>query len=338
MRGTMKRALLLLPLLALVFLAGCTLPSGTPQAGGATSGEDLSPQLKAELEELLSGLVALSANGAEVDVEILNATPMGPFYNLTVRIGPSTTNVFVTKDGKYIALGPVAEVEALKEEVDAQLKQLREGTKVPFEVETRGTAEGNASAPIKVVEFSDFQCPYCYRFYDLTLPQLRQNYIEEGKVAFYYRHFPLRFHPAAEPAAIASYCADQQGAFWAYHDRLFENHERLAQEGTTMDFYLSLAEELGLDVEAFRECLNSTSAREYVAQDYQAGLEYGVQGTPTFFIVVDKSVPKDRVLEAYSYVKGMGGKLLLTNESYVIVFSGALPYEVWDRVLSALEG
>jgi len=295
--------------------------------------------MKAQFEDLLSGLVALSAGGREVSVTIVDVAEEGPFYDLKVVVegNPQPMDVYITKDGEYIILGPVAKVEELKKDIETQLKALKEGTPINYNIEAKGTPKGNAESPIKIVEFSDFQCPFCYRFWQTTLPQLMESYGD--KVAFYYRHFPLSFHPAAEPAAIASYCADQQGAFWAYHDKLFENHDRLAQEGTSEEFYVSLAEELGLDVDAFRECMNSTEAKDYVKEDYNAGLTYGVQGTPTFFIVVDKSIPKDKVVEAFSYIPSQAGaKLYIAPDAYVIAFSGALPYEVWDKVLSTLEG
>ncbi len=83
---------------------------------------------------------------------------------------------------------------------------------------------GNKNASVTVIEFSDFQCPFCEQFYKTTYPQLKKEYIDTGKIAFYYRHFPLtNIHPLAVPAANASECANEQGKFWEYHDLLFQN-------------------------------------------------------------------------------------------------------------------
>ncbi len=85
-------------------------------------------------------------------------------------------------------------------------------------------AKGSPDAPVTIVEFSDFQCPFCSRFFEQTLPQLEKNYIETGKVRLVFKDFPLdNLHPNARPAHIAAECADEQGMFWQYHDVLFEN-------------------------------------------------------------------------------------------------------------------
>jgi len=81
--------------------------------------------------------------------------------------------------------------------------------------------EGNEDAPVTIVEFSDFQCPFCSRFYSQTLPQLKENYIDTGKVKLIYRDFPLSFHPEAQGAAEAGECASDQGKFWEFHDYIF---------------------------------------------------------------------------------------------------------------------
>lgn len=83
-------------------------------------------------------------------------------------------------------------------------------------------ALGDKNAKITIVEFSDFECPFCRRYFTDTYPQLKKDYIDTGKVAMYYRHYPLPFHPLAQPFAIASECANEQGKFWEYHDKIFK--------------------------------------------------------------------------------------------------------------------
>ncbi len=137
---------------------------------------------------------------------------------------------------------------------------------------------GPANAPIVVVEFSDFQCPFCKRFYDETYQQLMDAY--PGKIRFVYRHLPLTsIHPEAFPAAEASMCANEQSAFPKYHDKLFENQDKLGRE-----LYMQIASDLNLDTVAFEDCLNAGKYKELVQQDSDFALNLGVQSTPTFFI------------------------------------------------------
>lgn len=137
---------------------------------------------------------------------------------------------------------------------------------------------GPDDAPIVIVEFSDFQCPFCKRFYDETYQQLLSAY--PGKIRFVYRHLPLTsIHPEAFPAAEASMCANEQDAFAAYHDKLFENQDRLGR-----GLYTQIASDLNLNTAAFENCLNTEKYKDLVQQDSDFALNLGVQSTPTFFI------------------------------------------------------
>jgi protein-disulfide isomerase len=137
---------------------------------------------------------------------------------------------------------------------------------------------GPDDAPIVIVEFSDFQCPFCKRFYDETYQQLLSAY--PGKIRFVYRHLPLTsIHPEAFPAAEASMCANAQNAFSEYHDKIFENQDKLGRE-----LYTQIASDLNLDTVAFEDCLNTGKYKDLVQQDSDFALNLGVQSTPTFFI------------------------------------------------------
>ena len=138
---------------------------------------------------------------------------------------------------------------------------------------------GNRNAPVTIVEFSDYECPFCGRFYSATLPSIKSNYIDTGKVRFVYRDFPLNFHPSAQPAAEASECVREKGgdeAFWKYHDTIFENQPMLSTEKL-----LEWASEMGHDIE---ECLNSNKFAAEVQKDMRDGQNVGIQGTPGFII------------------------------------------------------
>jgi protein-disulfide isomerase len=138
---------------------------------------------------------------------------------------------------------------------------------------------GSAEAPVAVVEFSEFQCPFCRRFYEGTFAQVKEAYVASGKVRYVFRDFPLPIHGEAKRAAVAAHCAGEQGAFWPMHDALFANQERLGQAT-----YDELAASLRLDLAAFRSCLEQPDARKAVDGDLAYGAGIGVQGTPTFFI------------------------------------------------------
>ncbi|MEC9466620.1 MAG: DsbA family protein, partial [Myxococcota bacterium] len=141
-----------------------------------------------------------------------------------------------------------------------------------------GTAPitGPQNAPITIVEFADFECPYCSQGHEL-LRQLRKLYPDKVKVVF--RHFPLPQHQNARPAAEASYCAHQQGLFWQYHDLLFDHTNALGP--SSLQGY---AEKVGLDMNAFNACLASEAPKAAVRADEAAGREFGVDGTPSIYV------------------------------------------------------
>ena len=145
------------------------------------------------------------------------------------------------------------------------------------EVAAEGPSRGPKDAPVTIVEFSDFECPYCGAAHD-TVEQVMNNYA--GKVRLVYRQFPLtNIHPHAAKAAEAALCAADQGKFWEYHDVLFKNQKKL--DPTDLKVYASST---GLDGQKFGSCLESGEKKPTVDADQKAGLQAGVGGTPAFFI------------------------------------------------------
>jgi protein-disulfide isomerase len=135
---------------------------------------------------------------------------------------------------------------------------------------------GSPDAPVIIVEFSDFQCPYCSRV-NPAMEQIKTTYGD--KVAIVFRDFPLPMHKEAPKAGEAAQCANDQGKFWEYHDKLFANQRALANENLK-----SYAAELGLDAAAFDSCLDSGKYTAEVEEDKKAGAAVGVAGTPAFFV------------------------------------------------------
>jgi len=138
---------------------------------------------------------------------------------------------------------------------------------------------GEEDAPVTIIEFSDFQCPYCQRFYLQTLPSIMENYVETGKVKIVFRDFPLGFHQYAHLASQAAQCANDQGKFWEYHDQIFENQQSLSETNLK-----TWAQDLGLDTEEFNDCLDSEKYADEVDKDIADGAAAGVSGTPSFFV------------------------------------------------------
>jgi protein-disulfide isomerase len=158
------------------------------------------------------------------------------------------------------------------------------------QVAATGPSKGPDNAPITIVEFSDFECPFCSRI-NPTLAQVRETYGEKVRIVF--RQFPLGMHPNAQKAAEASLCAHDQSKFWEMHDLMFEDQRALG-----VDQLKAKASQLGLEAEAFNGCLDSGKYADQVQADMQAGTEAGVSGTPALFIngiSISGAVPYEQV-------------------------------------------
>lgn len=142
-----------------------------------------------------------------------------------------------------------------------------------------GTAPiwGPESAPITIIEFSDYECPYCKKWTMEIWPQIKQAYPEQIRLV--YKDFPLyQSHPNATPAASAARCANDQNKYWLFHDRIFASGNLSAQ------LYESIAVSIGLDVAQWKDCINNNKYKAEIEADYNYGAQLGITGTPTFFI------------------------------------------------------
>jgi protein-disulfide isomerase len=147
-----------------------------------------------------------------------------------------------------------------------------------YEIPTENSyALGPADAPITIVEFSDYQCPYCRRWHDQVYEPLLAAY--PGKIKFVYRHLPLEsIHPEAIPAAEAAMCAGEQDAFWQFHEKLFSS------ESLGNQIYTQYAQDLGLDLKTFESCVSDRKYQQAVETDINFAVDLGIRSTPTFFI------------------------------------------------------
>ncbi len=162
----------------------------------------------------------------------------------------------------------------------------------PVEIKDRAEQPvlGKADAKVAIVEFSDFQCPYCQKFFKETFAQIKSQYIDTGKAKLVFRHFPLPFHANAQISGAAAECANRQGKFWEYHDLLFNNGQPDGANLAAADLK-KYADRLGLNNSTlgfgknkFNQCLDGNTTQEIVSSDLKAGQAAGVSGTPTFFI------------------------------------------------------
>jgi protein-disulfide isomerase len=175
--------------------------------------------------------------------------------------------------------------------------------------------KGNKDAKITLIEFSDFQCPFCGRHVRDTVPQLESEYIKTGKVKYVFKDFPLEsIHKNAFKASEAANCAGDQGKYWEMHDKLFQNQRALNNEDL-----LKYAGELNLNTAKFEKCLNGGTYASKVRENISEGQKAGVTGTPAFFL---------------AYTEGDGSKVKTVNR-----ITGAQPYanfkEAIDELLSS---
>jgi len=150
---------------------------------------------------------------------------------------------------------------------------------------------GDPDAPVTIIEFSDFQCPFCNRFYQNTLPMIEKNYIDTGKAKLVYMDLPLdNLHKNARLSHVAAECADDQGEFWPYHDMLFDTQAEWQNMPSEVHktFLRQQAFDMGLEIEKYDLCLDSPEIKNEIEQDVLEASRNGATGTPTFFIGNEK--------------------------------------------------
>lgn len=156
------------------------------------------------------------------------------------------------------------------------------GTSLGTSAKASGTMTlGFDGAPITVIEYSDFQCPYCGIFARDIQPQLIEQYVDTGRVRFEWRNMPI-FGRFSQEAALGSLCADDQNAFWPYHDAVYETVGNLSQSEKNVDTLVKIAGSLDLDTKEFRACIEDGRHFERVRTDYEEGRSLGLTGTPSF--------------------------------------------------------
>ncbi|MFT3708213.1 MAG: thioredoxin domain-containing protein [Archangium sp.] len=237
------------------------------KAEAAKAGQTDEQWVKAQMDKAMAALPAPS------DAEIQkvfddNKAQMPPEATLE-SMRPQIIQFLQKDQGRDVAMKLFDDLKA-----KANYQMLLEEPRVT--VAATGPSKGPADAKVTIVEFSDFECPFCGKAED-SVTQVMEKYA--GKVRIVFRHFPLSFHPNAPKAAEASMCANEQGKFWEMHKVLFANRSAL-----TVEDLKKHAATVGLDATKFNECLDGNKMKSYIEADTKAGGDVGVSGTPAFFI------------------------------------------------------
>ena len=261
MRVSKGSIVLLIVGLIVGFAIGMVIP--TQKAPTQTVQEDFSGNLTKAIETLND---ILSQRHPGVSVKVVDYKPAGEFYLVSLEISEGNRtepmSAYISEDGMLFI--PEAYVLKLK------VKRIQAS-------EDDDPWTGNKSAPVTIVIFSDYTCPYCAKFAEVER-MIAENYSDKVKIVF--RDFPVHGEISYK-AAEAADCALEQGKFWEYHYILFERQREWINNVSKLYDY---AKELGLDVNKFKACLDSDKYRDEVRKDYEDGIRYGVQGTPTFFV------------------------------------------------------
>ncbi len=249
---------------------------------------------EARKERILANLTLKFPPLAQAKVVMGDIEPSG-FAGLdhgSFQINTQTQQFLVSKDDKQLFLiaGEPIDVSRSKDEIEAeQAKQAADRQKQLGQAVQGMPVRGKADAPVTIVEFSDFECPYCERGFK-TVEQILDKYPNDVK--FIFKHFPLvQIHPWAKSAAIAAVCATEQDpkAFWKLHDSFFENQKQI-NPGNVMDQAKGFLADTGIDMDKWSTCATDTSSEAHKAAEktvddsIKTGQSLGVQGTPGFFV------------------------------------------------------
>jgi protein-disulfide isomerase len=185
----------------------------------------------------------------------------------------------ITNEQAQDILNELRQIRQLLERMQTGQQAPAPDDKVSYKFSPGGFSLGDAKAPLVMVEYTDFQCPFCQQFQNTAFAQIKANYIDTGKLRFVSRDFPLDFHENARRAATAGRCAAEQGKFWEMRHVMIVNAEQLKP-----DNLITYAANVKLDVPKFKSCLESDRFKAQIDQDIAEGEIAGVQGTPSFVI------------------------------------------------------
>jgi len=201
---------------------------------------------------------------------------------ITTSDSPTHDNSVTNGDKSKEILNELKQIRVLLQQLEKNNTLRAQKKAVPSRVSISSKGRptlGDKNAPLTLIEFSDYQCPYCKRFYIQTLPKLKTEYIDKGKLRLVFKDLPLKFHKQARGAAMAAQCAGEQDKFWQMHDMLFENNKKLQEK-----YFMDYAERLTLNTTKFRRCLKDQRFEKQINQDIKQASVAGITGTPSFIL------------------------------------------------------
>ncbi len=229
--------------------------------------------------------------GQGSNIQLVSSEQNGSFYQVVVNYQGQDIIVYLTLDGKYLVPQLIPLVVSNRSASMVSDSDNQERVEVSVD---NDAVIGSANASVTIVEFSDYQCPYCRKFWTETYPSLKKNYIDNGKVKLIFRDFPLGIHPSAQISAEAAECVREKGgnsAYWKMHDKIF-SEQNIIDSGSflgpvkgTVEYgkveLVKWAKAVGYDITS---CLDSGKYTAEVKKDLSDGESYGITGTPAFFI------------------------------------------------------
>jgi len=255
----MKKILALAALVSLVFV--------DVDFGFSQTNKELA-EVRRQIEALKTGQLAIQKDLAEIKNLLLQKELQ------------AMKDMFQAKQGPTPAPAPTAEAQTVVLSVDG------------------GAVKGDKNAKVTLIEFTDYQCPFCSRHFREVMPQIDNDYVKTGKLRYVLREFPLeQIHPNAFKAAEAANCSGEQAKYWEMHDRLFANQNALAAKELAEH-----AKALGLDLTKFQQCVDSGKYTGKVRKDFSDAQRAGVTGTPTFFLGLTD--PKGSEVKAVKRIVG----------------------------------
>ncbi len=208
--------------------------------------------------------------------EIVNYVLVGLLVVGAYFLGAYKTKYDLLKSGQKPEAGKQEQAQVPpKKKTELTKEEWREITKNPFAV------KGKKDAPVTIVEFTDYQCPFCSRYVEETYKNIIKDYVDKGKVRYILRNLPLPFHKHSQESAIAAYCAGKQGKYWEMHDKLFANQKEWETSSDAKKMFAKYGDQLGINI---RSCQDDKKVKEAVGKDLELAQKIGANGTPTFFI------------------------------------------------------
>lgn len=261
-----------------------------------------------EAESIALDYVNTNLLQAPFVAEVTDSSDEGEVYSVTLQVGGQEVVSFISKDGELffpqgLDTGVTTSLDGSDTTDNTDTTDTTTGNTGTTDsanrdtIDTMGNAiKGDPNAKVTIVEFSDYECSYCGRFFEGTLPKIITDYIDTGKANLVYMDFPLDFHTKAQKSAEAAECAGEQGMYYEMHDKLFANQADLSE-----DNYKAWADEIGLNQDEFSACLDSGLMESEVKADMAYGQSLGISGTPAFLVngeLISGAVPYEEMAAA----------------------------------------